>query len=532
MPNFDAHQQQRELPIYRRLSAIAGMAYTVWWFAVAALLPQAFNPVLSRFSVVAYFFAILAGSYLSQTVRDRLRGLFLLGVWGLTLHYFYLFMENGGDVNWVVGSFVTILPIALCHLTTTSLLSYSVFVLAVASALVFYVPHLQQSVFLPGLLTILLQANLSMHARLRLIKALTASNSRFETLFHSIYEGVVVHLDGIVVDVNDSLLRMTGFKKEDIVGKHVLQILDPSSRAEAAERLVAPRAQPFEARGTKSNGTAIDVELRAKDLELEGKIYRLVTVQDIEDRKAAERERIVASTVTESLRVRDEFISIASHELKTPISSLKLQTQVLQRDIKRHLNEYYTSERMNNVLSLFDRQVDRLTDLVETMLDVSRISNGRLIIDRRNVDLTDIVRETVSALQFEKVRIDIDVPESLPVRVDSLRIQQVVENLLSNAIKYGAGKPVSIRIQESSHYAEMSFTDQGLGIAPESLAIIFDRFERAVSARHISGLGLGLYITKQIVDAHGGTITVESKLGVGSVFTVRLPLATEELILS
>lgn len=532
MPNFRTNQQQSELSVYRRLALIGGSVYLLWWFAVEAFLPGSFNPLISRLLVVAAFFALFGASFVSPFIRARIRPLFTAGIWLVTVHYFYLFVENGANVNWVVGSFITITPIALCLFSTASLFAYSLFVIAIAAALVAFIPHLQHSVFLPGLLTILAQANFGMHARLKLIKALTASNSRFELLFNSTYEGIVVHLNGVVVDVNDSVIEMTGFRREDLVGKHVLQILDPASRTEAAERLLRPDAKPFEAQGYRADGTKVDVELRAKDLEIDGQVYRLVTVQNIEDRKAAERDRVVASAMTESLRVRDEFISIASHELKTPISSLKLQTQVLQRDIQRHLNEFYSSERMNNVLSLFDRQVDRLTDLVETMLDVSRISNGRLIIDRRNVDLTDIVRETVSALQFEKTRIDIDIPESLPVRADALRIQQVVENLLSNAIKYGAGKPIRIQMRAKGDTAEIRFEDQGLGIAPDSLPIIFDRFERAVSARHISGLGLGLYITKQIVDAHGGSISVESKLGVGSVFTVRLPLSVGELVLS
>jgi signal transduction histidine kinase len=249
----------------------------------------------------------------------------------------------------------------------------------------------------------------------------------------------------------------------------------------------------------------------------------LVTINDITDRKKAEMERITALTAQENVRIRDEFISIASHELKTPISALKLQTQLIERDMHRGQN----LRNLGEVVALLNRQVDRLTDLVNTMLDVSRISSGRFLLDMQNLDLPALVREVISSQKFLASSVDIrfeGVPH-LQVRGDRARLEQVIENILSNAVKYGEGRPVLVTLQEEQKsLAVLTVKDEGIGIPAEFIPKIFDRFERGVSARNISGLGLGLYITKQILDGHGGTIAAMSEPGKGSSFTVTLPL--------
>ena len=392
---------------------IAGSVYLAWWFAVELLLPDALNPFIGRFLVVLFIFLSLGATYVNQWAKRSARLLFVAGVWFMTLHYYYLFYLNAGDTNWIVGAYITVIAISLGLLTTGAMVSYSIFVLTLSALMVMMIPGMGASVFLPGLVTIVLQANVGSRSRLSLIKQ-------------------------------------------------------------------------------------------------------------------AEKEKVIAMNLAENVRVRDEFISIASHELKTPLAAIHLQLQLISRDFKRGLDQANMTKRIEDSMSLFDRQIMRLNELVETMLDVSRISSGRFTMNLEKVDLSKLVQSTVSALPVELLKVDqapeiiIEASAALFVDADSSRLQQVIENIVTNAIKYGEGRPVKVKVFEREGSVVFEVTDQGMGIAPESMERIFDRFERAISSRNISGFGLGLYISRKIVELHGGTISVISRQGVGSTFTVQL----------
>jgi signal transduction histidine kinase len=177
------------------------------------------------------------------------------------------------------------------------------------------------------------------------------------------------------------------------------------------------------------------------------------------------------------------------------------------------------------------RQVRSLTRLIDDMLDVSQIQHGKLSIRRGRCDLGAMLRRVVAEVQGQRS----DVPISLEVDCDSLvgewdefRLEQVVVNLLTNALRYGAGKPIRVALVQLPGAAAVRVSDQGVGISPEDSARVFEQFVRVGDRHRVPGLGLGLYITKQLVEAHGGTISVESTLGEGSSFTVALPTATAE----
>jgi PAS domain S-box-containing protein len=511
-------ENSKELAIYRRLLAIAGTVYLLWWFAVELLLPNSFNPFLSRFLVVLFIFCALAFSYVSNSAKRHLKILFIASAWLITAHYYYLFYGNAADINWIVGSYVTVVAISFSLFSRAALLSYSVFVILLSLGLWVLVPSLSHSVFFLGLATILFQANIGLGTRLTALKNLADSNERFQMLFNSTFEGVLVHQDGRVVGVNKSMARMFGYSQTEFLGRDAFDIIHPEERARAVLNMTASNGVPYETRGYTKSHQALDIEVRGKDFIYKKRPARLVTIQEIGDRKRAESERIAALTLKENVRVRDEFISIASHELKTPISSLMLQIQLLERDAKKGLLKNYSDEEIDEVFVIFNRQVSRLTELVETMLDVSRISTEPLVLDLKSFDLSALIHEVTGS------SVSVEVPDSLIIIGDRNRVKQVVENLVTNGIKYGEGKPVQIKAFAEADEAVLIVEDQGLGIAPEFTERIFDRFERAISAKNISGLGLGLYITKQIVQAHGGSISVRTALGAGSVFTVRLPL--------
>ncbi|MBZ4416475.1 ATP-binding protein [Myxococcus sp. RHSTA-1-4] len=223
-----------------------------------------------------------------------------------------------------------------------------------------------------------------------------------------------------------------------------------------------------------------------------------------------------------AIRMRDEFLSVASHELKTPLTSLRLQHALVERAVCESHPEK-TRSRLNAAM----RQVDRLTSLVDSLLDVSRLSLGKLALELSEVDLVQVVKDGVERLEavFAQAGCEVHLTAASEVRGywDGSRLEQVVVNLLSNAAKYGAGRPVRIEVDVDEGQARLRVRDEGIGISAEALPRLFGRFERGVSDRHYGGLGLGLYISRQIVEAMGGTIRVESQQGQGALFTVRLP---------
>jgi PAS domain S-box-containing protein len=240
------------------------------------------------------------------------------------------------------------------------------------------------------------------------------------------------------------------------------------------------------------------------------------------------RKRIeqLAARLQVAVHARDEFLSIASHELKTPLTSLKMQLQLTRRAVSPQEGLLPAPERLARTLDTSLRQVDRLTALIEDLLDVSRIDAGRMTYDFEQVDLAELVKEVVERLadqmKLSGCSLTLALSRNTTVTCDQFRIEQVVTNLLTNAAKYGAGSPVEVRVAPSPAGATISVIDHGMGIAPEQQARIFDRFERAISHNSISGLGLGLYIARQIVEAHQGTVKVQSVPGQGSTFTVDL----------
>lgn len=241
--------------------------------------------------------------------------------------------------------------------------------------------------------------------------------------------------------------------------------------------------------------------------------------EDLAERasQALETARLYASS-QEAVRVRDEFLSVASHELRTPVTTLLLRIQRAMRD---------PTKCDAAALAALEHTALRLATLLDELVDVSRLRLGRLTLDRERGDLARIAREVVERTREEAARVgcDLELRTSGDTRgaFDKPRLEQVLSEMLSNAMKFGAGRPIDVEVRGDDGEVCLCVRDRGVGVAPADRQRIFERFERAVSSQHFGGLGLGLYVARHIVEAHGGSIRVEPPDGPGARFVVTLP---------
>ncbi len=341
------------------------------------------------------------------------------------------------------------------------------------------------------------------------------AEKRYENLTQAITEAVMtLDPEGALEYCNRRWLEYTGLSFERSRGRGFVAALHPEDKrrfVRAWERAVAS-GEAFEIECRLMRG--FDGAMRwhtcraLPERDASGTIVGwLCTYSDSEDLKQA-------------IRARDEFLSIASHELRTPLTALKLRLESLSQSAP-------PEEHVRRKLDGAVRQTQRLERLIDHLLDASRIREGHLVLDRSPVSLGELTGEVLERARegsaatnqvFEFVT-----EGDLVGTWDGMRLEQVVENLVSNALKYGAGKPIEVAVCEGDDAVDLRVEDHGIGIHPADLSRIFEQFERGASGRGRSGLGLGLYITRQIVTAHGGRIEVASRLGEGSVFRVVLP---------
>jgi signal transduction histidine kinase len=242
------------------------------------------------------------------------------------------------------------------------------------------------------------------------------------------------------------------------------------------------------------------------------------------------RQRLALETAQAELQhavsARDDFMSMVSHELRNPLNTLYLQTQLRRRMAAE--GRVPEPQALLKMIEREEHQMRSMIRLLDDMLDVSRLRTGRLNIEPGPMDAADMVRQLVEAMREQArargTQLYFSGPDSLTLTADAFRIEQVVTNLLTNALRYGGGSPVEVSVGVDTGMAQIAVRDHGPGIAPADQERIFQQFERADSTGAAAGLGLGLFIARQIVQAHGGTLAVSSVPGDGAEFVVRLPL--------
>ncbi|MDR3607061.1 MAG: PAS domain-containing sensor histidine kinase [Oligoflexia bacterium] len=360
-------------------------------------------------------------------------------------------------------------------------------------------------------------------------EALHAAAAFSQSLIDSMLDGFsVLDAQGVQADVNPSLCQMTGFSKEELIGtKPPFPYWPPEEyeRIQAAlDKALKRDFGDFELIFMRKSGERFPVIVSpsvVNDKNGNPTGY-LATVKDITERKALENDLRAA------VEIRDEFMSVASHELRTPLTALHLQLQLLAR--LSSVTGAVTDRNIGDLSKGALASAQSLVHLLDDLLDVTRIRVGRLKLKAEKMDLRSAVANAIALVQeFAKQRgsvITLNADQPLVGSWDPVRISQILSNLLSNAIKYGDGKPIEVTLIEdpSAGVARILVRDQGIGISPEMQSKIFERFHRAVSGDKITGLGLGLYIARQIIEAHRGNIRVESGPNEGSLFSVELPL--------
>ncbi|WP_257454726.1 PAS domain-containing sensor histidine kinase [Archangium lipolyticum] len=312
--------------------------------------------------------------------------------------------------------------------------------------------------------------------------------------------------------------ELLGKKRRDFVTEETARLAEPHEK-----RALAGEPVRYENVLRKPSGeyTVQDVEFVPDRDSETGEIRgAIIVAHDITEQKK------IRQALEEAVRARDEFLSIASHELKTPLTSIQLQTQMMKRSIERGRPDAFDPARVTRLVVQTDKSVQRLARLVDDMLDISRISTGKLTFTPETFDLCELAREVVERLTVQAggAPISCECHGVVEGDWDRFRIDQVLTNLITNAVRYGQGSPVELTVQGSDSDAVLKVRDQGPGITPEDQERIFLRFERATSANTVSGLGLGLYISREIIERHGGSIQVESEPGKGATFVVTLPL--------
>ena len=251
-----------------------------------------------------------------------------------------------------------------------------------------------------------------------------------------------------------------------------------------------------------------------------------------EQEALVEKLQTTQAELQRAVRVRDDFMSMVSHELRTPLNTLYLETQVRKMHLAKGNLKPFTAEQLPTLIERDQRQIQNMVRLIDDMLDVTRLRRDALSIRPKPFDLSALARRVIDNLAQQAdaagSQITLDAPFEVPGVWDEFRIEQVLTNLLTNALRYGGGKPVHVEVAQNEGLATMGVQDRGIGVAEADQERIFEQFERTDDSRkHAAGLGLGLYITREIVRAHGGTIALQSATGEGSLFKVTLPLLVQ-----
>ncbi|MHB9023622.1 MAG: sensor histidine kinase [Armatimonadota bacterium] len=376
--------------------------------------------------------------------------------------------------------------------------------------------------------------------RERLMDALRENEARYRAFSEASTEGIAIHEHGIILEVNRIIADHLGYAPEEMVGQSVLKFVAPESHEDVIRRMQAEDPGPYEAVSLHRDGTKTIGEMRARNFIYHDRPVRMVAMRDITALRQgeAEREQLLAevqrrvaemdATIIQlhDLQQRQEdLLRTISHDLRNPLSVISGHTGLLANTLRTQ----YPDEQLLFSVRAIQRSSQRMNVMIEDLVDAARLEGGQLTLKCEPVDLhsylTDLLQRNAETMDVSRIRLH--APADLPeVLADYNRLERIVTNLLSNALKYSdPGTPVLVWASQADGVVEIAVRDQGPGISPEDVPHLFERFYRAKGARKTEGIGLGLYITRVLVEAHGGRLWVESVVGKGSTFFFTLPVA-------
>lgn len=344
------------------------------------------------------------------------------------------------------------------------------------------------------------------------------------------------NLEGIITSWNPAAEKMFGYTAKEVIGRSIRIIIPAERQAEEdyvlSQIALGKSVDHFETIRQTKDGRRLDISLTVSPIrDASGtilgasKIARDITVQKCHEHEREEflrRSEKAGQQLNEAVKARDEFIAVAAHDLRNPLNACQLSLQVL----RKIASEPHRASEIKTLLGRAEGQLRRVVGLVDRLLDVTQVRSGTFALYPEKFDLIALIKEIAAQFASENpsIPISMELAPKIEGNWDRLRIDQAISNLISNAIKYGDQEPVLIASSITGSNATVVVQDHGSGIANENLGKIFDRFERAAAHSPDGGLGLGLWITKKIVEYHGGTIEVESEPTKGSTFTVKIPL--------
>jgi PAS domain S-box-containing protein len=364
---------------------------------------------------------------------------------------------------------------------------------------------------------------------------LRQSRERSRLIIENLHDYAIffVDLSGKLGTWNSGAERMTGYRPDQIVGRHFSILYPPEEVGEGRperdlEIVIRDWRLEYEGWRVRGDGSRFQAEVAMWVLynDSGATVGFIISLKDVTERNKAQEERALRVAAESALRERDDFLSIASHELRSPLSALKLYVQTIRDDFKTG-NLERAMDKLPERLERVQKQANRIEALIGRMMTVSIIAAGQIKLDPQNVDLSALSSAVIASMTEEAQRANCKISLQTQAPVEGFwspaHIEDVVRNLLQNALKFGRDHPVDVEIRADRMHAWLTVQDHGIGIAEADQERIFERFQRAVDVRNYGGFGVGLWIARQLVKASGGEISVRSKPGQGAAFTFSLP---------
>lgn len=360
----------------------------------------------------------------------------------------------------------------------------------------------------------------------RRTQELEESRARFRRLAEATLEGIALHeADGEIVDANASLAQMLERDREALIGEDITEVLAPASSVEPAQ-LNGEGEAPIEAELVQADGTTIPVEIEKRDVTTADETVHVCAVRDVSKRKEWEDEVLRAKQEAEQVaRLKSNLINNMSHELRTPITTITGYAEVIMEE---------GEEPHQSFAAQIQESGRRLSDTLQSVLDMAQIESGTLDVEVQPVSVPSLVHDVLDrhrqAIDDKGLAVEVDVPEDCVVATDRTLLYRVLNNLVQNAVKFTDEGTLQVQVEPAEFGVRVRVRDTGVGIGDAFRPHLFEPFKQESEgvAREYEGTGLGLALSKRLVDLLGGAIEVDSIKGEGSVFTVELPSLTEQ----